>query len=143
MRISDWSSDVCSSDLDAQVGAVERQTVGRHRQRRRDDAEHRTARERFPTPRLTDDPDALAVVDDEVDTVDEGRVARGDAQTLDLEQGRCCGHREASGMGTSGAGRSGGATSGTESVGEAVRPRAVCASRMASARSEEHTYELQ
>src|SRR3546814_10097295 len=65
MRISDWSSDVCSSELIALGAEVERNQIGlavrKHRDRRRRTAEM-TARIKFGERRLDR---AVAAVDDD------------------------------------------------------------------------------
>src|SRR3546814_8666050 len=48
MRISDWSSDVCSSDLRAEDGAVARRTRGRGRDVPEARSARRSARDRSP-----------------------------------------------------------------------------------------------
>src|SRR3546814_15438924 len=100
MRISDWSSDVCSSDLAATVDlvglqpgdvlAVQRDAAGRDREAAGDEVEQR----RLAGAIRADDSVAFVAAHDEGDAADDRRVAEVLAHVIERQRGHggCRGH---------------------------------------------------
>src|SRR3546814_3710538 len=62
MRISDWSSDVCSSDLRALVQYLEGATICRDKTRGRTSRKSQTSTDTLKSCGQTQEPDALSII---------------------------------------------------------------------------------
>src|SRR3546814_20159824 len=98
MRISDWSSDVCSSDLQRRLGVealatlveVERLDIAAEAQPagvRRQSPDQHLYQGRFAGPVRADDAEAVAAPDARREVVEEGEVAEALRQVLGLDDG--------------------------------------------------------